>query len=163
MRKTAGIAGGREKWQSPANGGVWYTSFTSFMVRSRGRKNVVWSNKRHLQSNGYTSVYSRLCGEETYLQSLHLSDDFITFIVAALCHKHIHFCKLCRPLCNVTQDLHITSQMLMCQPLCNSFIGITSYHYYYIITSQLHHDDITYHYYITVTSYLHQCYVITHS
>lgn len=133
------------------------------MVRSRGRKNVVWSNKHHLQSNGYTSVYSRLCGEETYLQSFHLSDDFITFIVAALCHKHIHFCKLCRPLCIVTQDLHITSQMLMCRPLCNSFIGITSYHHYYItsllhhyditsqlhhcdITSQLHHYDITYHY-----------------
>ena len=91
-------------------------------------------------------MYSRLCGEETYLQSLHLSDDFITLVVAALCHKHIHFCKLCRPLCNVTQDLHITSQMLMCRPLCNSFIGITSYHYYIIMTSH--------HYYILMTSHI---------
>lgn len=155
------MLGGREKWQSPANGGVWYTS----LVRSRGRKNVVWSNKRHLQSNGYTTVYSRLCGEETYLQSFHLSDDFVTLIVAALRHKHIHFCKLCRPLCIITQDLHITSQMLMCWPLCNSFIGITSYHYH-IITSQLHHYDITYHYYVAITSYiivlLHHYYIITY-
>lgn len=37
----------------------------------------------------------------------------------------------------------------MCQPLCNSFIGITSYHYYIAITS---HN-------ITITSLLHHIYI----
>ena len=82
----------------------------------------------------------------TYLQSLHLSDDLVTLIVAALRHKHIHLCKPCRPLCNTR---FMTSLKL--HGACDYITFNTTSYLFTLHHIYLHYITLCHTYYIIIT------------